>query len=86
MNIPFRYGDYSSIKRTYLPPDLLADSAAFNIVGTVTMETEWDEDDQLGEMVYMQRMQDEFGLPNACVAHAVGGVIASKQHSRSAGV
>jgi predicted TIM-barrel fold metal-dependent hydrolase len=70
-HIPFRYGDYESIKRDYLPPDLLRDAAGFRIVGTVTMETEWDESDPVGEMVYMEQVQREFGLPTAAVAHAL---------------
>lgn len=70
-NIPFRYGDYSSIKRSYLPPDLLRDAEGFRIVGTVTMETEWELHDPIGEMVYTQGIADRFGLPNAAVAHAV---------------
>jgi predicted TIM-barrel fold metal-dependent hydrolase len=69
--IPFRYGDYESIKRDYLPPDLLRDAAGFDIVGTVTMETEWIESDPVGEMVYMEGLARRFGLPNACVAHAL---------------
>ena len=70
-NIPFRYGDYNAIKCSYLPPDLLRDAAGFNIVGSVTMETEWDLDDPVGEMVYTQQIADEYGLPSAAVAHAV---------------
>mgnify|MGYP000843729709 FL=1 len=70
-HIPFRYGNYDSIKKPYLPPDLLADAEGFKIVGTVTMETEWNEDDEVGEIDYMQQVQDRFGLPSACVAHAV---------------
>lgn len=69
--IDFRYGDYSSIKRSYLPPDLLADAAGFNVVATVTMETEWDQDDPVGEMRYTKALADQYGLPNAAVAHAV---------------
>lgn len=70
-HIPFRYGDYESIKRSYLPPDLLADAAGFDIVGTVTMETEWDLDDPVGEMEYTEGIADRYGLPTASVAHAV---------------
>lgn len=70
-DIPFRYGEYSAIKRSYLPPDLLRDAAGFNLVGTVTMETEWDVDDPVGEMRYTERIADRYGLPNAAVAHAV---------------
>ncbi|MDD7465792.1 MAG: amidohydrolase family protein [Actinomycetaceae bacterium] len=70
-HIPFRYGNYDAIKRSYLPPDLLNDAAGLNIVGTVTMETEWESDDPIGEMDYMEQMQARYGLPNACVAHAL---------------
>ncbi|WP_243229741.1 amidohydrolase [Microbacterium sp. CIAB417] len=69
--IPFRYGDYEAIKRSYLPPDLIADAEGFDIVGTVTMETEWDLDDPVGEMEYTQGIAERFGLPTASVAHAV---------------
>lgn len=70
-NIPFRYGAYDDIKRRYLPPDLLKDAEGFAIVGTVTMETEWELDDPVGEIVYTERIAEEYGLPNASVAHAV---------------
>lgn len=69
--IPFRYGNYESIKRSYLPTDLLADAEGFNIVGTVTMETEWNLDDPIGEMEYTQSIADRYGLPSAAVGHAV---------------
>ena len=68
--IPFRYGAYDEIKRDYLPDDLLADAAGFRIVGTVTMETEWDSTDQIGEMIHMVGIAERFGLPNAAVAAA----------------
>lgn len=70
-SIPFRYGDYSAIKRSYLPPDLLRDASGFDLVGSVTMETEWDLDDPIGEMRYTQGIADRYGLPSAAVAHAV---------------
>ncbi|WP_027350291.1 amidohydrolase family protein [Halotalea alkalilenta] len=69
--IAFRYGNYDSIKRSFLPPDLLAAAQGFDIVGTVTMETEWDLDDPIGEMAYTQSIADEYGLPTAAVAHAI---------------
>ncbi|GAA5202153.1 amidohydrolase family protein [Microbacterium jejuense] len=69
--IPFRYGDYEALKRSYLPPDLLADADGFDIVGTVTMETEWELDDPVGEMEYTEGVAERFGLPTASVAHAV---------------
>lgn len=70
-SIPFRYGDYSSIKQRYLPPDLRRDAEGFNLVGSVTMETEWDIDDPVGEMRYTERIAARYGLPDAAVAHAV---------------
>lgn len=71
VQLPFRYGNYEAIKKDYLPPDLLRDAEGFNIVGTVTMETEWELDDPMGEMRYMQEMAKKYGLPTASVAHAV---------------
>jgi hypothetical protein len=41
-NIPFRYGDYSAIKRRYLPDDYLADAVGHQVRETVYVETEWD--------------------------------------------
>lgn len=68
--ISFRYGNYDAIKRDYLPPDLLRDAEGFNLAGTVTMETEWELDDPVGEMRYMKAMAEKYGLPTACVGHA----------------
>jgi len=71
--IPFRYGDYAQIKRDYLPEDLRRDavSAGIDLVGSVTMETEWELDDPVGEMRYTAALAAEHGLPDAAVAHAV---------------
>lgn len=69
-NIPFRYGDYSSIKRRYLPPEYLEDSAGYNVVQTVYVETEWDPSDPIGETRYATSVAERFGLPNAIVAQA----------------
>lgn len=71
VDIGFRYGPYESIKKDYLPPDLLHDAEGFNLVGTVTMETEWRVDDPVGEMLYMQKMKSAYGLPDGSAAHAV---------------
>jgi predicted TIM-barrel fold metal-dependent hydrolase len=70
-HIAFRYGEYDAIKRDYLPPDLLADAGPLRVVGTVSMETEWDPDDPLGEIAHIESVQRRFGLPDAAVAHAV---------------
>ncbi|GAA2025288.1 amidohydrolase family protein [Pseudokineococcus marinus] len=71
--IPFRYGDYEALKRDYMPDDLRADAedAGVRLVGSVTMETEWEEDDPLGEMDWTAAVAAREGLPTAGVAHAV---------------
>jgi predicted TIM-barrel fold metal-dependent hydrolase len=68
--IPFRYGDYSAIKRRYLPDDYRQDAAGRNIVQTVYVETEWDPTDPIGETRYASGIAARFGVPNAIVAQA----------------
>lgn len=73
VSIPFRYGDYAAIKRDYLPHDLRRDAAdaGIRLVGSVTMETEWDEADLIGEVVYTEALAAQHGLPDAVVARAL---------------
>lgn len=71
VDIGFRYGPYESIKRDYLPPDMARDTGGLRVVSTVTMETEWDLDDPVGEMDHIRSVQERFGLPDAAVGHAV---------------
>jgi predicted TIM-barrel fold metal-dependent hydrolase len=73
VDIGFRYGPYESLKRPYLPQDIRADAdeAGIRLVGTVTMETEWELDDPIGEMEYTAAIAEREGLPDAAVAHAV---------------
>ncbi|MBV9655967.1 MAG: amidohydrolase [Acetobacteraceae bacterium] len=68
--IPFRYGDYSAIKRRYLPDEYKQDAAGHDIVQTVYVETEWDPSDPIGETRYATSLAERFGWPNAIVAQA----------------
>jgi len=68
--IPFRYGDYSALRRNYLPPDYARDSTGFNIVKTVHIEAEWDRADPIAESRWLEAVNREFGLPSACIGHA----------------
>lgn len=68
--IPFRYGDYSSIRRTYLPGDFRADAAPYTIAASVYVEAEWDARDPMGEMAYIERLRAAEGFPNVAVAQA----------------
>lgn len=86
--IPFRYGDYSGLKRNYLPDDYRRDSAAFDVVGTVFVETEWDPDDPKGEVEWVEKLAEAEGLPSVMVAqawlddHDAEDVLASHGRSR----
>lgn len=69
-SIPFRYGNYDSIKGPYLPDDLRRDSAGHDLRETVYVETEWDPADPLGETRYAAALAARHGWPNAIVAQA----------------
>ncbi len=68
--IPFRYGDYSKIRRNYLPQDYRRDSRDFNVVGLVHIEAEHDPRDPLGETRWLSELAIRTGLPAACVCQA----------------
>jgi predicted TIM-barrel fold metal-dependent hydrolase len=68
--IPFRYGDYSSIRGRYLPADYRADAASWIIASSVYVETEWDPTDPTGEMDYVATLIERDGLPTVAVAQA----------------
>ena len=68
--IPFRYGDYSALKRNYLPDDYRSDSARFRIAKTVHMEAEWDRADPVAETRWIETVARDYGLPSACIGHA----------------
>jgi predicted TIM-barrel fold metal-dependent hydrolase len=69
VRIPFRYGDYEEIKRDYLPADLTRDaaSAGLELIGSVTMETEWEDEDPLGEIDHIETVRERFGMPDAAI-------------------
>jgi predicted TIM-barrel fold metal-dependent hydrolase len=66
----FFLGDYSPLKRNYLPADYLRDSAGHNVLATVHCEAEWDRTDQVGETRWISAIHARHGFPNAIVAHA----------------
>ncbi|MGI9418728.1 MAG: amidohydrolase family protein [Geminicoccaceae bacterium] len=68
--IVFRYGDYSSLRRNYMPGDYLSDADGFEVVKTVYVEAEWDPDDPIGETRWVSALADGHGLPTAIVAQA----------------
>lgn len=68
--IPFRYGDYSSLKRNYLPGDYRRDAGRFEVVGSVFIETEWDPRDPIGETRWVEELAQRESLPSVMVAQA----------------
>jgi len=68
--IPFRYGDYSAIKRPYLPDDYRRDAAGHAVCETVYVETEWDPNTPLDETRYASGLSARYGLPSVIVAQA----------------
>jgi predicted TIM-barrel fold metal-dependent hydrolase len=69
--VHFRYGDYTSLKRNYLPPDYLRDAAGLNIVKTVHEDALWDPSDPAGEPRWLEQVAEEYGYPHACVGTAL---------------
>ena len=68
--VPFRYGDYGAICRTYLPAEYRGDAAAHAVVGTVHMEAEIAEPEAVAETTWLEELARHEGVPWACVAQA----------------
>jgi predicted TIM-barrel fold metal-dependent hydrolase len=68
--VPFRYGDYAALRRSYLPKDYFRDARGHDVVRTVYVETEWDPRDPVGETRWLQEIIAETGFPHAIVAGA----------------
>ena len=66
----FRYGDYSAIRRTYLPNDYRTDTRRQNVVRSVHIEAEWDPADPVAETRWLDRLAQSTGWPTACVGQA----------------
>jgi len=67
--VHFRYGDYSSIKRDYMPMDYLRDVGMNRVVKTIHEEAWWNPADPVGETKWVTKVAREYGLPTALVAN-----------------
>ena len=65
--IPFRYGDYTAMKRRYWPDDYRRDASGFAIEQTVYVETEWDPTDSCGEMDFIAGVRHASRYPSVAV-------------------
>lgn len=81
--IPFRYGDYASLRRhSYLVEDFRRDHGNHNVVKSIHMEAEWDPRDPVAETRWLHELHDRNGWPHACVGQAwfgrddIAGVLA----------
>lgn len=63
-------GDYSRLRRSYLPDEYRRDTALHNVIATVHIEAECDRSQQVAETAWLTRMNAACGMPNAIVAHA----------------
>ena len=68
--VPFRYGDYSPIRKTFLVSDYRALSSRHNVVNTVHMEAEWNPANPVAESRWLTELSNTEGLPGALVAQA----------------
>jgi len=63
-------GDYSALRRSYLPPEYRRDTALHNVVATVHIEAECDRSLQVAETRWLTETAARHGMPDAIVAHA----------------
>ncbi|BBU31037.1 hypothetical protein BTHE68_47710 [Burkholderia sp. THE68] len=66
----FRYGNYDSIRRTFLPDDYFRAAGHHRIVKTVLIEGEWNPADPLGELRWVESLRREHGFPHAMSGQA----------------
>jgi predicted TIM-barrel fold metal-dependent hydrolase len=68
--IPFRYGNYESLRRPYLPEHYLRDAAPRRVAATVYVEAEWRPGDAVAEMQWIADLRRATGYPSVAVAQA----------------
>ena len=56
--LPFRYGDYSALKKPFMPEDYFKAAKEHRVVKTVTMEGEWDPADPVSESMWIQSVAE----------------------------
>jgi predicted TIM-barrel fold metal-dependent hydrolase len=68
--VRFRYGEYSALRRNYLPEDFIKQAFTFDVRKTVHVEAEWYPGDPVGETRWLMQLHAEHGIPSAIVAQA----------------
>ncbi len=67
-------GDYSALRRNYLPEDYRRDAAGFRVIKTVHVEAEMDRANQVGETKWLHEIHDRFGMAQHCTYKLVRGI------------
>lgn len=67
--VAFRYGDYSSIKRDYMPADYRRDAGPNRVVKTVHEEAWFDPNDPVRETRWVTEVAKTHDLPTALIAN-----------------
>ncbi len=63
-------GNVSSIARTYLPDNYLADTSEWNVAGVVHVDAGARADEHWAETIWLEKLADTTGLPTGLVAFA----------------
>ena len=66
----FFLGNYSQIRKNYLPINYLKDAQNHNVIGTIHCEAEWNREDQIGETKWLNDLSKTNKLPSVIVGHA----------------
>ena len=65
----FLFGEYSKIRKNYLPEDMRRQMTGWNVEMTVHVEAERADGEQLKETQWLAEMHERFRLPNAIIGH-----------------
>ncbi|MFL9888612.1 amidohydrolase family protein [Paraburkholderia agricolaris] len=66
----FRYGNYDSIRKNFLPADYCRAAGHHKVVRTVLIEGEWDPADTLGELQWVNGVKTASDFPHAMSGQA----------------
>lgn len=66
----FLLGDYTALRRDYLPADFRMDAHGLKVIATVHVEAECTRSKALEETAWLHQMHAAHGMPHAVVAHS----------------
>ena len=66
---PRIFGDYQRIKRDYLIQEFINEVKPEGVTGSVYIQVNWPDGEDVAEAAWVQQVADQFGWPNAIVGH-----------------